>query len=263
MDLVRLQEGADARRHEREGTAGLRATSCTPAGSASSPPFRTSTPTPTRWRSNRSKIELEGWERDLATTEPDESEQAAAGSRTSRHEQHPLADSGKAARLLACARLRPGLADLDSRSHGRAAADGDGGRAAACLSGDGAAPAEPDVWAWTINRRLQGLIAVTIATRGAAWTLDHSLPGLRCSDGSPAAARCVPARGGSALGRMRARRRDARHRGADRSRPARRGCRRALDGTAAMLAAPAAGRGGGVPGAAGGGRGGARRRPIR
>ena len=41
---------------------------------------------------------------------------------------------------------------------------------AACLSGDGAAPAEPDVWEWTINRRLQGLIAVTIATRGAAWT---------------------------------------------------------------------------------------------
>jgi hypothetical protein len=41
---------------------------------------------------------------------------------------------------------------------------------AACLSADGVAPAEAELWDWTINRRLQGLIAVTIATRGVAWT---------------------------------------------------------------------------------------------
>ena len=62
------------------------------------------------------------------------------------------------------------LADLDLDLTGAPPPMATAGVLAACLSGDGADLAEPDVWAWTINRRLQGLIAVTIATRGAAFS---------------------------------------------------------------------------------------------
>ncbi len=41
---------------------------------------------------------------------------------------------------------------------------------AGCLEADGAAPDEMEIWGWTVNRRLQGLLAVTVATRGEAWT---------------------------------------------------------------------------------------------
>src|SRR5262245_33817768 len=61
------------------------------------------------------------------------------------------------------------LADLDLDLTGAPPPMATTGVLAACLSVDGADLAEPGVWAWTINRRLQGLIAVTIATRGAAF----------------------------------------------------------------------------------------------
>lgn len=47
---------------------------------------------------------------------------------------------------------------------------------AGCVSEDGAAPDDAELWSWTVNRRLQGLLAVTIATRGDAWTTT-----IRCS----------------------------------------------------------------------------------
>jgi hypothetical protein len=40
----------------------------------------------------------------------------------------------------------------------------------ACLSQDGEAFSEQAIWDWTVNRRLQALLAVTVATRGARWT---------------------------------------------------------------------------------------------
>ena len=41
---------------------------------------------------------------------------------------------------------------------------------AGCLHSDRATLDETDVWSWTVSRRLQGLLAVTIATRGESWT---------------------------------------------------------------------------------------------
>lgn len=42
---------------------------------------------------------------------------------------------------------------------------------AACLDGDTGAPAADELMAWPVSRRLQGLLAVTIATRGEHWVL--------------------------------------------------------------------------------------------
>ncbi len=46
-----------------------------------------------------------------------------------------------------------------------------------CLSSGGAPVGEAAVWSWSVQRRLQGLLAVTAATRGDAWT-----PTFRCTD---------------------------------------------------------------------------------
>jgi hypothetical protein len=41
---------------------------------------------------------------------------------------------------------------------------------AGCLSGADGPVSAAQAWAWTVNRRLQGLLAVTVATRGGRWT---------------------------------------------------------------------------------------------
>ena len=70
----RLQEGTDAGRHEREADNRPSVISSTPAGSASSRPLPDLDANANAVAIESLKIELEGWERDLATTEPDESE---------------------------------------------------------------------------------------------------------------------------------------------------------------------------------------------
>jgi len=60
---------------------------------------------------------------------------------------------------------------------------------ASCLSEAGAPPAEDDLWSWTVNRRLQGLLAVTVATRGEAWT-----PSIVCANEACAAPMDLPLR---------------------------------------------------------------------
>jgi hypothetical protein len=42
---------------------------------------------------------------------------------------------------------------------------------AACLDADGRRPEQDELMAWPVSRRLQGLLAVTIATRGEHWVL--------------------------------------------------------------------------------------------
>lgn len=48
---------------------------------------------------------------------------------------------------------------------------------AACLAGPEGAPTDTEVWSWTVNRRLQGLLALTVATRGSDWVFSAT-----CSD---------------------------------------------------------------------------------
>lgn len=67
---------------------------------------------------------------------------------------------------------------------------------AGCLSEAGAAPDDAELWSWTVNRRLQGLLAVTIATRGDAWTTT-----IRCSNDSCAEPMDLPLRLGAFMRR--------------------------------------------------------------
>lgn len=41
----------------------------------------------------------------------------------------------------------------------------------ACLSATGNAPSQAELMTWPVSRRLQGLLAITIATRGDRWTM--------------------------------------------------------------------------------------------
>jgi hypothetical protein len=51
---------------------------------------------------------------------------------------------------------------------------------AACLDADGRRPEQDELMAWTVSRRLQGLLAVTIATRGDHWVLTARCSGRVC-----------------------------------------------------------------------------------
>jgi hypothetical protein len=51
-----------------------------------------------------------------------------------------------------------------------------------CLSSAGAPLPEGEVWSWTVNRRLQGLLAVTLATRGEYWTLTADCIAAGCGE---------------------------------------------------------------------------------
>lgn len=51
---------------------------------------------------------------------------------------------------------------------------------AACLDADGRRPDRDQIMAWPVSRRLQGLLAVTIATRGDRWVLTATCADPEC-----------------------------------------------------------------------------------
>ena len=69
------------------------------------------------------------------------------------------------------------LQDLEVDLHGQSAPAATTWVLTSCLIEDGGHPSEADIWSWTVNRRLQGLLAVAVATRGDTWATS-----LRCAD---------------------------------------------------------------------------------
>lgn len=52
----------------------------------------------------------------------------------------------------------------------------------ACLTTADEPVRETEAWSWTVNRRLQGLLAITLATRGDVWTLTGQCQAPECSE---------------------------------------------------------------------------------